>query len=510
MKKRSSWIVGILILLLTLTACGGNTASNNKKENATPSNETTAPAESEETVNLTMTYMVLNNPTDIDLIEQELNKLTKEKINATVDLVPIQLSNYNQQINLMMTSKEKMDLVMTGNLGSILTYAQQAPKGQLLAIDELLKEHGQGVLAALGDYATVATVGGKLYGVPTVRDLAADRGWAVRKDMVEKYNIELAAVQTLDDLEQQLAILKEGESIEPFGLGSGVTFVQAFYLPEGDALGDDFGVLLDMQDPELKVINYYETEEYKQLVTKARAWFQAGFIPKDIATTKDSNESLIKSGKILSFSATLKPGINSQMTNGAGLDMVTTPLTPVKADTQKVTSFMWGIPAHSEHADKAMQLLNLMYSDEAVYNLLTWGIEGKHYVKVDDTFINFPEGVDATNSGYNQNMGYAMGNQFLSYVWEGNNPNLWEETREYNKNAIPSQALGFMWDSSPVKTEYAAVVNVREQYRAALENGLVDPEKTLPEFLSKLKSAGIDKIIAEKQKQLDEWAQANK
>lgn len=52
-----------------------------------------------------------------------------------------------------------------------------------------------------------------------------------------------------------------------------------------------------------------------------------------------------------------------------------------------------------------------------------------------------------------------------------------------------------------------AVYNIVDQYRRGLESGVLDPDKELPAFLGKLQSAGIDKIIAEKQKQLDEWAQ---
>ena len=39
----------------------------------------------------------------------------------------------------------------------------------------------------------------------------------------------------------------------------------------------------------------------------------------------------------------------------------------------------------------------------------------------------------------------------------------------------------------------------------ALSNGSVDPTKALPEFLSRLEVAGVDKIIAEKQAQYDAW-----
>ncbi|MNY51174.1 hypothetical protein D3C86_1867400 [compost metagenome] len=66
-----------------------------------------------------------------------------------------------------------------------------------------------------------------------------------------------------------------------------------------------------------------------------------------------------------------------------------------------------------------------------------------------------------------------------------------------------------MFDASPVKTEFAAVTNVITQYKLPLETGSVDTDKILPEFITKLKSAGIDKIIVEKQRQLDAWAKEN-
>jgi putative aldouronate transport system substrate-binding protein len=42
----------------------------------------------------------------------------------------------------------------------------------------------------------------------------------------------------------------------------------------------------------------------------------------------------------------------------------------------------------------------------------------------------------------------------------------------------------------------------------ALNTGSVDPDVFLPEFIEKLNSAGMDKIIAAKQEQLDAWLAA--
>ena len=43
------------------------------------------------------------------------------------------------------------------------------------------------------------------------------------------------------------------------------------------------------------------------------------------------------------------------------------------------------------------------------------------------------------------------------------------------------------------------------KYHKALLCGALNPDETLPQFNQELKDAGIDAIIAEKQKQLDAW-----
>ena len=69
-----------------------------------------------------------------------------------------------------------------------------------------------------------------------------------------------------------------------------------------------------------------------------------------------------------------------------------------------------------------------------------------------------------------------------------------------------SPAFGYYFDQEPVTSEVAAVNTVIEQYTPSLNCGAINPEEALPEFIEALKAAGMDKIIAEQQKQLDEWA----
>jgi putative aldouronate transport system substrate-binding protein len=98
-----------------------------------------------------------------------------------------------------------------------------------------------------------------------------------------------------------------------------------------------------------------------------------------------------------------------------------------------------------------------------------------------------------------------IGNNFLTYPWEGNSPDYWDIMKEHNDSATLSPAFGFTFNPDTVKTEIAAATNVLNEFKRGIESGTLDPEKSLPTFNKKLKDAGLDKIIAEKQKQYDEW-----
>lgn len=83
------------------------------------------------------------------------------------------------------------------------------------------------------------------------------------------------------------------------------------------------------------------------------------------------------------------------------------------------------------------------------------------------------------------------------------------ETKKLNAESAASAALGFAFDPTPVKTEMANVTNVIKELGYPLINGMIDPATTLPDFQQRLKDAGMDKIVAEAQAQIDAW-KANK
>lgn len=509
MVRKTQLIAIICIVLVAmLSACGKNSGGNdgNAPGSANETGTSTSGKKDEPTVELTMAFLSgVPEPPDLQLVQEELNKILKEKINATVKMMPISGGDYVQKMNLMLQSGEKLDLMVTG-LG--LGYYAQAAKGQLTPLDELIDKYGQGLKEQVGqDYLDGSRAAdGRIYTIPTLREFAGKTGFVMRKDLLDKYGVDVSAIKTLDDLEPVLKTFKDNNSgvapIVPEGPGAGIYGVGIDVL--FDPLGDGLGVLPNYGQ-DLKVVNMYETKEYVDWVKRLRDWYQKGYILKDAATNKEYPNDLLKASRGFGYFTGIKPGIEEQVSRGNGMPMTAASFGKALTTTSYIVNISWSIARQSKSPEKAMEFLNLLYSDPEVVNLINYGIEGKHYVKVSDNVIKFPDGVDAATHPYNFNLGWEFGNQFLTYVMEGNDPEIWNKLRKFNSEAMRSKAIGFVVDVESIKTEIASVQNVVDQYKSSLGTGSVDPEKYLPEFIEKLKDAGIDKIVGEKQRQLDAW-----
>ncbi|GIP17623.1 ABC transporter substrate-binding protein [Paenibacillus montaniterrae] len=503
MKKKASWLTMLLATMLVLAACSGNGANGN---NQTQETNTGGAGEGEKPYEIVYAYPTFESvPTDLQLVQDEINKITLEKINATVKLLPISNSAFTNQINLMLSGGEKLDaFVMLGD------YSTQISRGALYPIGNIMEENAQATIDVLGEnYYNATKVDGVSYGIPSIRDLAQDYGFVVRKDLVEKHNIDLSQVTTFDDVEIIFKAIKENEPgmVGAANLSNG-SILSTYAIH--DPLGNNLGVLMNNGLDNLEVVNLFATEEYEHILRKLREWYVAGYLLQDAATTPEFTNVIVKSGKAAGWFSAMKPGFEEQESRNVGLEMVAARTGEAVAKTDTVTNVALGVAAKSENPAKTLQFLNLLYTDQEIINLIDWGIEGKHYVKVEgsDNVIKYPEGVTGDNVAY-KNYSWMHGNQFLSYVFEGDDPEVYKEMEQFNKSAAASKALGFSFNGDELKNEIAACNAVLEQYRRVLESGVVDVDKTLPDFLKKLEDAGINKIIEEKQKQLDAWAAAN-
>lgn len=498
-------------MVLGLAACGGSgdgasDSSGGSQGGEVGSGEAAGSGEVDKLVIAFRASGSVPGESDIHRVEDALNEITREKIGAEVELVIVQSATYKQQMTLMLSGDEQLD-VMQANANMI----PSAVAGeQLKDLQPLIDEHRQGIKDALGEeLLSCGYFDGTLYCLPTQTEGSLGMGYyTMRKDLVDKYNIDIDSIKTYDDLTEVFQLIHDNEpDITVVAPGSaGQSFMQ--FSCQWDKLGDYFGVLDNCGADNLEVVNLFETENYKNFLNVMRDWYEKGFISADVTNSTESGAAQMKAGTLFAYANSNKPGIDTQEEQNTGCDVVGAQV----LDTIKITNNngQWCIPENSVYPEKAMQFLNLLYTDPDVVNLMAYGVENEDYVVHEDGRIGYPEGKDATTVGYSMaSMLWIMGNQFNAHVWETNEPDIWEQTKAWQQEGIESKAYGFVFDPTPVANQEASVQNVYDQYRMSLECGVVDPESTLAEMNEKLYAAGLQDIIDEKQAQLDEWAKAN-
>jgi putative aldouronate transport system substrate-binding protein len=153
-----------------------------------------------------------------------------------------------------------------------------------------------------------------------------------------------------------------------------------------------------------------------------------------------------------------------------------------------------------------MQYLNELYINADLARLICWGREGYEYAVTEDGHLTFPEGVTSDTTGFLHNVNWEMPNQFIAGVWEGNELDLWDQMQAFNQSALKSKAMGFTFNNSELTTEYTALANIYAEYQRQLEFGFLDPAVGIPEMVERMNKAGLEKYIAAKQEQIDQWA----
>jgi len=508
LKKNSKITLITIMITVMLAACSSNDGSNNG--NTAPvsnnSNQTKGNTDSptSEPYNLTIALPILGAiPSDMEEVEAEMNKITQSEINTTIDILPISIGAWTQQTNLMTSSGEKLDLLF--EFGQ--AYPHDVARGKILEMNELLEQYGQGIVEAIGEkFLGAAKVSGEIYGVPYYTAYGTQSMIVMRTDLVEKHNIDINAIKSIEDLGPIYETIKQNEpGIVP--LSAGLSTPLEHYR-DYDRLGDRTGVLPGY-DNGLQVVNLYETGEYAQDVELMHQWFKAGYINKDAATTQNTVQQMMQTNKAFSNFFSDKPGQMAGEILATGKELVGVKLLPdIYSTTNDVISGLWSIAAQSENPERAMMMLNLLYTNKELANLFVWGIEGKHYVKVSDTQIDYPEGVDKSNVGYGISE-WMCGNQAIIYVCKPAAADLREQVAVFNETVNPSEALGFAFYAETVKNEITAINNVVGQYRKLLETGTVDPNRELAEFNDKMRAAGLEKVCADKQIQLGEGVAAS-
>lgn len=434
---------------------------------------------------------------DKDMVAEAVSKITREKIGANVEFVMHGANEYAEKIPLLLASNEKMDI---GYDAGYMGFVSRVKKNAYYDITELLKTKDSKLYSTIDPLLWKGvTIGGKIYGVPTYKELAEQWALYAETDFLAKNNIDTESIHSLEDAEVILKALKNDPSRPGFMITSKSSNQALYSARDYDSVTSLCSV---KRDEPSKVVNYYETESYSKFVHLMRDWFNKGYIAQDVATLQNYNKYKNANGKqILGLSVVSYSPLN-ELAQEKTLGVKVTPMkvTPVVTTTSSTTGSVFGIYKQCENPELALKFLELWNTTPEIKNLITYGIEGKHYSLVNGKV----KPVDNVQKlYYNQN--WKSGNIFISYLLENEPDDKYEQYKKFNSQAIASPALGFTSDDTPVADKIAACNAVVKEYAPLLNCGAVDPDTYLPKFIASLKSAGSDAIVKEIQSQYANW-----
>jgi putative aldouronate transport system substrate-binding protein len=513
MVKKIVLMTVILSMMMSIVGCGGGASTGNNTNDSSTNSETdnkdsSNKGESYETV--VYSYATFNNIPSNDAlssVEEEINKITRERIGVEVELMPINITEYGQKVSLALQGGEQIDIFES--LGDFNTSVSAK---MAYDITELVDQYAVETKELIGEEILAAvTKEGSLYGIPTYKPYALTPMVIYKQEIADELNLDMSQVKSIEDLTDVLRTVKDAypdmTPLVPVSPGDSGIYRT---VEEIDFLSDDYlspkGVL---QGDSLTVVDFYALPEFMEKAGLARQWYQENLILQDAATTTSTAQELMASNNSFCYIASYSypeedtaASLSSQMGTKVGAKRIG----EAYLDTSSISALTWMVSSMSDVPEAAVKFLNLTFTDPDVVNLLIYGIEGRDYVLDENGQALYPEGEDATTVPYTAQISVGtLGNFFIMHPSQGTNEESLAWEQEQNQIAKKSPAMGFTFDSSAVKTEYTAVSNVINQYLAVISTGSVDPVTAVPDFIEKLDSAGMNAIIAEKQGQLDQW-----
>ena len=167
------------------------------------------------------------------------------------------------------------------------------------------------------------------------------------------------------------------------------------------------------------------------------------------------------------------------------------------------------ISATCEHPVEAMKALELINTDEFIATAIRFGLEGIHYTVNEDGTL-FTDDPSLLNYN-NDNNFYWYGAQFGALVKakvpaSKGTAQFMDKLAEANAKAKPGN-MGFIFDPSPVQNELAACSAKIDEFNTNLKFGklgsMEEINASLEAFDKALTEAGIEKVVAECQAQLN-------
>lgn len=498
MKKKilSILLAGVMALL---AGCGSGQNDVSGGESAPDAAEETVVSdtteeEAREPVTLVIWLRQNAKANDQD-VEDYINSLPQvQALNVEIEL-KCDGTDYVQQTSLALATQEHIDILFDSSGFALFDRARQ---GAYYDISELLKkEKFQALYNHLPEFFwDSVTVDGGIYAVPTYKDYSQQYGFSLEKGFVESHNIDVNSLKSYEDMTPILEMLKEeGRN------GFMVTYNNN--RPEAIMTNIDFQVVLDKvvvrNSDTSTAINLYETEEFRDFCHLMREWNEAGYFDKNILTLEAYDiapETYGMTGTQYTF------GLEKSEYASNGVEIVPVLVGHRWIDTSSCCGSAYAITSYCENPERALEFLQLWCTDPEVKNAFYLGVPGLTYELNEEGKATKAEDFDSMWSGQN----WTTLNEEIAYPLITEDADQLEQLLNWCSEGEVSDLLGFVMDTTNVVDEVAAVNGVVSEYAPLLWVGLAeDVDGTIDNMLDAMNAAGMDRIVEEAQKQLDDF-----
>lgn len=552
MKKRTICLLLAMIMVLSIVLAGCSKTAETPAADETPATtepaettdntetpeapeETAEPALEQKTIQLMITGA--GKQANSDKVWAAFNEQLQQYVpNTTVEFIDVSFDEYSEKFSQVLASGEGVDLAWTGWL---INKPQNIADGNLMPLDDLLAAYGQGIVDVLGENVVEIhrNADGNIYYLPSWQGLCGERrGWLVVTEIAElagdtwiedteaalnKWRNNYSGIEdfqaVLDQATKYLAAAKEAGKLGA-GINTGRAFGWSMYNGMYSFLGVGGAEIgITYCDGTFTVKDGVAGEHYKLYAKTMADWYKEGYIRSDIMSVDTSTLTTPKNGEItdttyvFSCDPYLTEADQEAAIADAGMDMTYLPIEEnayliLGGDTS------YAIPYCADEPERAMMVLNAIYSQPDLYNTLIYGIEGEDYTKnADGTITTSYVGASPTADDSYGIQRWIIGSCKNALINNGTDPNYYADLEALEETARVNPFLNFTFDRTNVEGICASLLNVYYEYGPQLDNGVAGDnwEELYNNYMAARKDAGIEELVTEFQNQLNAYIEAN-
>ncbi len=448
-----------------------------------------------------VTYSPSGASMDAKEVIEAANEISREKLGIEVEL-EFQPSD---KMNLMMASGEYYDMVFTS---SWLNYFDRnAEDGLYYDITDLVQEETPALYESIGKYWECAKIGGRIMGVPILKDMGAEEMFRLNADYFEtQKGMEIPErMDGLESVEPFLKAYKEDYpnkypvAMDKGGIPGFLNFLERI-------AGGVIVIPYDQDTPVPQAMAIWDCEPLMNRYRTLHRWYEAGYIHPDAATIDSTDADL---SIPVRFGVAWKGYMGYSNPAQWGFQVKTSTYEGPFLSRQSEQGAMFGICAActKERATECLKYIELLSTDRKFRDILAYGIEGKHFNYLENgTVLQTQAGIDR----YPANL-YTTGsvvNASVSSVSQEvlSDPDQWKKVfEEYETDGIYSQTKGFYYDTTRKESIITSLQAIYSDYSTELRTGTSDPDVVIPKMRKRMEAAGFNELLEDVQSQLNEW-----